>query len=101
MALKDTETVIARLVADFGYPSRGATAVAVRLGQLTQPLADQADRWWSDGSPIPLEVDGFTVSLLQANHGLTPIAAILTLDWLIREPDKARAQLARGHDSVQ
>lgn len=47
------------------------------------------------------EVQGYTPQKLINEHGMSPIAAIFTLDWLIREPDRARLSLERGHDSIK
>lgn len=43
---------------------------------------------------------GYSVEILKEKHGMTELAAYLTLDWLIREPDKAVKSLLRGHDVV-
>jgi len=101
MSLASTASTVARLTSEFGYPEHGAKSVAVRLSQLQPALAVQAERWWDTGEPIALEVSGHSVDSLKRAHGLNDIAAILTLDWLIRDPKAALAQLARGHDRVQ
>jgi hypothetical protein len=47
-----------------------------------------------------LDVHGLTVDTLQRQHGMTPIAAFLTLDWLSRDPEAALASLHKGHDHL-
>lgn len=41
---------------------------------------------------------GYSVQNLIAQQGMNEIAAYLTLDWIIREPDKAIESLKKGHD---
>lgn len=101
MVFANTEEIVTRLMADYGYPRNGAQLVALKLGQLQVPLAKQVEKWWVTHEPIMLEVEGHSVETLKRDHGLNDIAAILTLDWLIRDPNGAQAALARGHDSVE
>ncbi|OGM28470.1 hypothetical protein A2962_05430 [Candidatus Woesebacteria bacterium RIFCSPLOWO2_01_FULL_39_61] len=46
------------------------------------------------------EVEGFTPQRLMDEHGMNTTAAIFTLDWLLREPERAKESLTRGHDSL-
>lgn len=43
---------------------------------------------------------GYSVQNLIAQQSMNEIAAYLTLDWIIREPDKAIKSLKKGHDIV-
>ncbi|MEZ6234369.1 MAG: hypothetical protein R3B68_09280 [Phycisphaerales bacterium] len=101
MALEDTAAVASRLVKEFGFPEHGADIVAAKLGRLSPDLATQAEAWWTRGAAISMEAHGHTVESLRRDHGLGDVAAILTLDWIMREPEKALRQLARGHDSIR
>ncbi len=44
---------------------------------------------------------GYSIQNLTAEYGMNEIAAYLTLDWIIREPDKAIESLKKGHDFVR
>lgn len=44
---------------------------------------------------------GYSIQNLTAEQGMNEIAAYLTLDWIIREPDKAIESLKKGHDFVE
>lgn len=91
---------VPRLVSEFGYPQWGAELVAKKLEKLTSPIAEAMSEWWA-GGPLPdIEIEGYSVKRLWEEHQQKPIAAILTLDWLNREPEEALASLARGHDKV-
>lgn len=43
---------------------------------------------------------GYSIQNLIAEQSMNEIAAYLTLDWIIREPDKAIKSLKKGHDIV-
>lgn len=101
MSLSDSRKTEARLISQFGYPQGTARSVAIRLSQLGPELAPLAEKWWISGTTVDLEVHGHSLHSLKRDHGLNDIAGILTLDWLLREPQAALAQLARGHDEVR
>ena len=47
-----------------------------------------------------LEVEGYSYADLRKNHGMTPLAALLTLNYLMKNPEKAKEALNKGHDFV-
>ena len=58
-------------------------------------------QWWQTGVlDRTLEIAGYTLTRLIHGHAMSPIAAFLTLDWLDREPENAKASLGRGHDQI-
>jgi len=89
-----------RLVREFGYQPAGARVAAPRLEALTGTVGIAFQEWWQNGTTPKIKVAGYTADRLQTEHSMNMIAALLTLDWLARDPDKARASLRRGHDSV-
>ena len=93
--------LIPRLISEFGYSFDGAKLVAQKLCICPPKIKDAFQKWWTDGSISPVAVAEVTVHQLMTEHGMKPIAAFLTLDWLIREPDKAKASLLRGHDRIR
>ena len=94
----DENELIPRLVAEFGYPPKGAQLVAQKLVNCTPQIKDAFEKFWQNGEMPLFEVEGYTFSRLADEHGMKPMAAFLTLDWLIREPKRAKASLRKGHD---
>lgn len=94
------EEIIDRLVKEFDYPVHAAEAVAPKLANLGPETKAAFALWWDTGQIPTLEVEGYTVERLMQEHGMNPIASILTLDWLAREPEKALRSLRKGHDRV-
>jgi len=97
--LPDHAELTRRLVDELGYPPHGAELVAERIEHLAGPLHDAFVAWWQGGTLPAVEVNGHSADQLVRNHGLTPLAALLTLDWLRREPEAAHAALEAGHDA--
>lgn len=97
----DRHAIVRRLVAELGYSDRGASLVADRLEVSDVRIRASFLKWWNSGHIESVEVEGYGVQQLMREHQFNPIAAFLTLDWLIKEPGNAKAALARGHDRVQ
>lgn len=95
------DTIRTRLTQELGYSESGARILAEKLIACSPQIKSAIVAWWETGDLADLEIEGFTVQQLVEQHGMKPIAAFLTLDWLIREPERARASLARGHDRVK
>ncbi len=78
------------------YPSHMIENTLRKLSNL-QPLIEAAlEKWLKDGKTPTLDVEGYTFSVLTTKFGMQAIGAFLTLDWLCREPQKARDALKRG-----
>ncbi len=96
----DAQSLIPRLVSEFGYPQTGAQLVANKLANCSPQIAVAFTGWWESRDLPGLNIEGYSLSQLMNEHNMKPIAAFLTLDWLIRETEKAKASLRKGHDKV-
>lgn len=97
----DIEMMENRLRKEYGYPPKGAELVARQLSQLNPKLFDEFMRWWESGKIPEIEIEGYTLTRLMREHRMNPIASFLTLDWLLRDPEKAKASLEKGHDRIE
>jgi hypothetical protein len=100
MSMPSRAEVTARLTEKLDYPPPGAQLVADKIERLHSDLREPFELWWNTGEVPTVEVEGYTVARLMTDHGLKPLAALLTLDWLLREPETAQATIARGHDRI-
>lgn len=98
MSHLETHEVEERLVQEFGYQPTGARVAASRLTELSGAVGEAFRMWWTKGIAPTIEVEGFTPERLHAEHNMNVIAALLTLDWLSRDPAAAKASLRKGHD---
>lgn len=89
-----------RLMAHHDYNVREAASAAAKLSALQPALQEPFEHWWKTGKLPELNVEGFTAQELIEERGMTPPAAILVLDWLLREPTVARLALQRKVDYV-
>jgi hypothetical protein len=97
----DEQKLIPRLMSEFDYPYQGAQLVVVKLQNSNQQIQTAFQIWWEGGELPDLTIEEYSVARLMNEHGMNPVAAFLTLDWLMREPEKAKASLRRGHDRVK
>lgn len=94
------DELIVRLIDEFGFPSQGAALIADKLLDLQPVLKLSFEEWWKTGRLPDLKIEGYSLGKLMSDHGMKTVAAFLTLDWLLREPERAKASLKRGHDFV-
>ncbi len=100
MSIVKKEELLIRLTEEFKYPKPSVELVADKILNLQPSLQTEFQQWWRTGDVPTIEIEGYTTAELMSKHGMNPIAALLTLDWLIREPEKAKASLKRGHDQI-
>lgn len=79
-----------------GYNGPAAALMAEKLSKVDSSLKNGVDLWLATGEEKDIEISGIKLSELKAKFNLTYPAAILSMDWLIREPDNAKKSFARG-----
>lgn len=82
------------------YPPNGLSKILEKIGQLNDDLREMLEKFLLNGEIVETEVEGYSIKRLKEEHGMNEIGAILTLDWLKREPEKAKESLRRGHDEI-
>jgi len=85
------------LMQRLGYTPQEAEMLAGDLSRLDPALVPLLERWEAYGTESDAQMfHGFSVDSLRQGSGLNFIAALLTLDWVIREPEKASAAIRQG-----
>ena len=80
-----------------GYDEKSAQLVAVDLIDLSQPLDAYLAKWMQDESDMQdYSLHGYSIKQLMEERNMTYPAALLRLDWVMKEPDAAVASLKRG-----
>ncbi|WP_317346214.1 hypothetical protein [Phocaeicola plebeius] len=80
-----------------GYDEYSARLVAAELTMLHKPLDVYLEKWIQNESVIiDYDANGYSVKQLMEERGMAYPAALLSMDWLIKEPIKAMESLKRG-----
>ena len=85
------------IISRTGCSEQQAAIIAADLEKLSPELVPHLKAWLKDESyTFDEEFCGYSLSSLERDYGMSFTGAILTLDWLIREPDEAKKALAYG-----
>jgi len=85
------------LMGRLGYQSHEADIVIRDLERLSPILRPILERWLTDGTESNSQVfHGHSIDSLRAGSPMNFIAALLTLDWVVRDPDKATSVIRKG-----
>jgi hypothetical protein len=87
---------IIELLKEQGYPAFMLDKTADKVENLSPILQEAFDCWVKCGIEPSFSIKGYSYSSLIETFGMKPIGAFLTLDWLIKEPEKALENLNRG-----
>lgn len=80
-----------------GYDEKFAQLIAVELMDLSQPLDAYLVKWMQDESDMQdYSLYDYSITQLMKERNMAYPAALLTMDWLIKEPNAAIASLKRG-----
>lgn len=79
-----------------GYTERQALVVASELFQVDDSLQQGLWYWLVSEEETDYTVEGFKLSELKYKFEMTYPAALLTIDWLIKEPERAVKSINRG-----
>lgn len=83
------------LMERLGCNKQQASIIAADLELLDPQLRGMLDAWIKE-QPFDEEqqFDGYSIASLKREFGMTFTGAILTLDWLLKSPEEARAALS-------
>jgi len=99
--MKKRSELVHFLITQAGYEPKVAELTADDL-LAAQPLIQQAFEVWQSTEVLPeLEIESYTAQRLIEEYHFHPVAALLTLDWLMTDPQEALTALKYGFDSVQ
>lgn len=88
---------IRKVLIDRGYPESAADQAAEKLSTLTGELKVAVFSWLETEAEPEIASNGYTTkSLMEKFPGMTYPAALLTIDWLEREPDIAKQIIEKG-----
>ena len=91
------ENIRELLMSRFGYSEQDISVLCSDLEQLDQALVPVLAKWIKDGDcSDSTEYSGYSINSLRAEYEMNSIAALLTLDWIIKEPEQAISAIKGG-----
>ena len=88
---------IYNVLLDRGYDEKSAQLVVTELMALKEPLDIYLEKWIQNASDISnYDAHGYSIKQLMEERNMTYPAALLTMEWLIKEPDAAIMSLKHG-----
>lgn len=87
---------IVEILKDEQYPEFMIDNTTTKLEKLSPVIAKAFEQWINCKQTPDLCIEGYSYTELVHNWGMKPIGAFITLDWLIREPEKAKKSLKKG-----
>ena len=79
-----------------GYDGYSGKVMSEKLSNVNPIFIESINQWLSNGQEQDYEILGIRLSDLKKKFALTYPAAILSMDWLIREPENAKRSFERG-----
>lgn len=95
MTQTDYTDIFAKKLTEQGYQSKMAEMVARELMNVDNSLSMLVVKWLKD-EHADFESHGYSISGLMKDRNMTYPAALLTIDWLIKDPIAAKKSLEKG-----
>lgn len=87
---------IIEVLKEEGYPDFMIDKTVDKIESFSPIVAKAFCIWCEKEEQSNLVIEGFSFDELISKWGMPPIGAFITLDWLIREPEKAKEALTKG-----
>ena len=88
--------MIQDILIERGYPQKQAISIASDLQAIDPALQNGLQSWLADQTETDYLIEGFKLFDLKQKFDMTYPAALLTVDWLIKEPELAKKSIQRG-----
>lgn len=95
MAHIDYKDYIQNKLQKEGYPNKASAMVALELSNVDSRLIPLVEKWLDDNEE-DYESQGYSIFGLMKSRRMTYPAALLTIDWLIKEPEAAKKSINKN-----
>lgn len=79
-----------------GYAEKQAKSAATELALIDPRLKEALGRWLEDETETDFSVEGFSILGLKEKYEMTYPAALLSIDWILKEPELAISCINKG-----
>ena len=87
---------ISSILQERGYSEKHSVKVATDLQNIDDRLKILLKQWLASEEENDCHVEGFSILDLKHKFDMTYPAALLTMDWLIKDPENAIRSINRG-----
>ncbi len=87
---------IIHILIDNHYPEVQAEGVACELMAIDEQLVPLLENWTKNKEESDYSVDCFSLMGLKKQYSMSYPAALLSIDWLIKDPLTAKQAILRG-----
>lgn len=87
---------IKEILVEEQYPEFMIENTADKIEAFSLVVCEAFDNWSKNKSQPNISIEGFSFTDLITKWGMNPVGAFITLDWLLREPEKAKRTLNKG-----
>ena len=82
------------------YTDDGIEIVLDTIMQMEPSVRNYVENYLNSGEAQDVEVEGYSLQELMAKRSMNPLAAYMTIDWIIKEPEAAKKSLEKGSDEL-
>ena len=82
------------------YNGETLSVIIPKIEDMNPLLKNSLEKYLREEALDEINLLGYTVENLKDNYSMNEVAAFLTLDWILREPEKAIASLKKGYDTI-
>lgn len=79
-----------------GFPEFMIDRTITKINNFSGALLDAFNDWMSSGKEPSIVVEDYSYTELIEKYSMTSIGAFITLDWLVKDPEKAKKALTEG-----
>lgn len=91
-----TKEIIIKALLEHDYPEKQAQSVANELQNVSSPLMPLLQGWIDNGEEYDYSAEGISILGLKKKFNMTYPAALLSVDWVLKEPETAIKAISRG-----
>lgn len=88
--------LIENILKEEKYPDHMIERTIEKVEHFNPTVMEVFEKWSQNGEEPNISIEGFSYHQLVADYGMKPVGAFITLDWLLRDPQKAITALKRG-----
>jgi hypothetical protein len=91
-----TISLIKKELQSEGFPEFMIDRTINKINNFSGTISEAFNDWMSNGKEPSIVVEDYSYTELIEKYSMTSIGAFITLDWLVKDPEKAKKALTEG-----